>query len=170
MNTGIAMSEDARVGEDVLRIAALAAAMRVIYTDNELRLRQRSLSVSCPPRPESEIQFTGRVPFGFVFTEGQEATFRVPSGHRFVIENVIVSCDDEHGKAEVHMVTRSRRMFQHLSLESSTNATAPILVHGSTDNTLMFSNRLAGSSSTVPPDTYVQLWGFLEPTEDATSA
>jgi hypothetical protein len=68
------------------------------------------------------------------------------------------------------MVTRSRRMFQHLSLESSTNATAPILVHGSTDNTLMFSNRLAGSSSTVPPDTYVQLWGFLEPTEDATSA
>ena len=170
MNASRAMSEDARVADDVIRIAALAAAMRVICMDNELRLRQQSVSVSCPPRPESEIEFTGRVPFGFAFSEGHEASFRVPSRHRFVIEQVTVSGPDEHHKVDVYMVTRSRRMFQHLALTSSTNAMAPLLVHGSTDNTLVFSNGALGSSSTVPSDTYVQLWGFLEPTEDATSA
>jgi hypothetical protein len=169
MDTSKAISENARAAEDMLRIAALAAAMRVICMDNQIRLRQQCLSVTCPPRPASEIEFAGRVPFGFAFTEGKEAIFRVPSGHRFVIEHLILSPGEEHGTTEVHMVTRSRRMFQHLSLATGADVTTPIVVHGSTENTLLFHNRIEPSSSTVPADTYVQLWGYLEPTEDATS-
>jgi len=169
MNTSKAISENARPAEELLRIAAIAAAMRVICIDNQIRLRQQAISVSRPPRPEAEIEFTGRVPFGFAFTEGHEATFRVPSGYRFVIEQRIVAGNDEREEAEVHMVTRSPRMLQHISLATGSNAAAPTLVHGSTENTLLFSNGVEGSSSRVPPDTYVQLWGYLEPTEDATS-
>jgi hypothetical protein len=69
----------------------------------------------------------------------------------------------------VHLVTRSRHMFQHVSLESRGHGKAPILVPGSTENTLLFSNGSEPSSSTVPPGMYVQMWGYLEPTEDTAS-
>jgi hypothetical protein len=147
----------------------MAAAMRVICADNQVRLRQQCLSVSRPPQPASEIDFTGRVPFGFAFTEGKDATFRVPSGHRFVIEHLFVSRPDHQQDIQVHMVTRSRRLFQHLSLTTGADVTKPIVVHGSTENTLLFRNVVEPSTSTVPPNTYVQMWGYLEPTEDATS-
>src|SRR5215471_20444138 len=111
MNTSKAMSQSSRVADDLLRIAAMAAAMRVIYTHNEVRLRQRALSVTCPPPTASDIEFAGRVPFGFAFTEGKEAIFRVPSGHRFVIEHLILSAGAGREKTEVHMVMRSRRIF-----------------------------------------------------------
>lgn len=169
MNTSIAMSENSRVAEDLLRIAAMAAAMRVICADNQVRLRQQYLSVNCPPRPASEIEFTGRASFGFAFTEGKEATFRVPSGHRFVVEHVFVSSGADQNEVEVHMVTRSRRMFQHLSLATGTDVTTPILVQGSTESTLFFKHGIEPSSSTVPADTYLQMWGYLEPTDDAGS-
>lgn len=169
MNSSKEVSENARVAEDVLRIAAMAAAMRVVCIDHQIRLRQLCLSVTCPPRPAAEVEFTGRVPFGFAFTEGKEANFRVPSGHRFVIEHLFVSGHDKQENVEVHLVTRSRRMFQHLSLATGAEMTTPIVVHGSTDNTLLFRNRFEPSSSTVPLDTYVQMWGYLEPTEGATS-
>jgi hypothetical protein len=166
MDTSIAMSENAMVAEYVLR---MAAAMRVICIDNQIRLQHQNVSVSCPPRPTAEIEFTGRVPLGFAFTEGHEAIFHVPSRHRFVIEHLIVSGSDDHEKTEVDMVTRSRRLFRHISLASSGGVRPPILVHGSTENTLLFRNGVEGSSSTVPPDTYVQMWGYLEPAGDATS-
>ena len=98
MDTSIAMSENAMVAEYVLR---MAAAMRVICIDNQIRLQHQNVSVSCPPRPTAEIEFTGRVPFGFAFTEGHEAIFHVPSRHRFVIEHLIVSGSDDHEKTEV---------------------------------------------------------------------
>jgi hypothetical protein len=162
-------SENARVAEEVVRIAAMAAAMRVMCIDNQIRLRQQCLSVTCPPRPAAEIEFMGRVPFGFAFTEGKEATFRIPSGHRFVIEHLFVQVCDDQAHFEVHMVTRSRRMFQHLSLATDADVTTPIVVHGSTENTLLFRNGIEPRSSTVPPDAYLQMWGYLESTEDATS-
>jgi hypothetical protein len=118
MNAYKATSQDAIVAEDVIRIAALAAAMRVICAGNQIRLQHQSLSVSCPPRPTTEIEFTGRVPFGFAFTEGHEATFHVPSRHRFVIEHVSVSGGAEDDKVEMQMVTRSRHIFRHITLWS----------------------------------------------------
>jgi hypothetical protein len=180
MNTSKAMSEHAKVAEDMLRIAMLAAAVRVVCIDNQTRLQHQALSVTRPPEPTTEIEFTGRVPFGFAFTEGHEATFRVPSGHRFVIEHVSFSCWAVHDSVEVQMVTRSPRMFQHISLASTndphlagssqrSDVTTPLLVHGSTDNTLLFSNGIERSTSTVPADTYVQMWGYLEPVADATT-
>ena len=169
MNTSKAMSENARVAEEVHRIAVPAVAMRVVCMDNQIRLRQQCLSITCPPRPASEMEFTGRMPFGFAFTEGKEAIFRVPSGHRFVVEHLILSTGEGHEKTELRMVTRSRRMFQYHSLSTDTDVTTPIVVHGSTESTLLFRNGIEPSSSTVPVDTYVQMWGYLEPTEDATS-
>jgi hypothetical protein len=169
MNTSKVMSENATVAQDVLRIAAMAAAMRVICIDNQIRLRQQVLSVTCPPRAASDIEFTGRVPFGFAFTEGKEATFHVPSGHRFVIEQLLVSGADGQEKVDVHLVTRSRRLFQHLSLATGSDVATPIVIHGSTESTLLFRNGIEPSSSIVPPDTYLQMWGYLEPAGDATS-
>jgi hypothetical protein len=180
LNTSKAISENARIAEDVLRIAALAAAMRMVCMDNQTGLHHQTLSVDRASRPTAEIEFTDRVPFGFAFTEGHEATFRVPSGHRFVIEHVNVSCWAMDDRVEVQMVTRSPRMFQHISLASTNHPLAaaawqpsdvstPILVHGSTDNTLLFSNEKERSTSTVPRDTYVQMWGYLEPAGDAMS-
>jgi hypothetical protein len=172
--------EYASVGDYVLRVLAMAAAMRVVCLENQLRLRQQSLSISHPRQPATEIQFTGQVPFGFAFTEGHEATFRVPSGHRFVIEHITISCWTRNGTMQVRMITRSRHMFRRLTLDSGTReqpgrtfefgAGASILVHGSTANTLSFNNSTDYSSSTVPPETYVQMWGYLEPTENEVSS
>jgi hypothetical protein len=180
MNSSKAISDNASIAEDVLRMAATAAAMRIVCMDNQTGLHRQTPSVDRASQPTAEIEFTGRVPFGFAFTEGHEATFRVPSGHRFVIEHVNVSCWAVDDRVEVQMVTRSPRMFQHISLASTSHPQAaaawqrsdvstPILVHGSTDNTLLFTNEKERSTSRVPSDTYVQMWGYLEPTGDATS-
>ena len=169
MNTSIDNNENSRVAGELLRIAAMAAAVRVICMDNQVRLHHQALSVTCPPQTASDIEFTGRVPFGFAFTEGKDATFRVPSGHRFAIEHLLVSGADGHEPVDVHMVTRSRWLFQHLSLATGCDVTTPIVIHGSTENTLLFHNGIEPASSKVPRDTYVQMWGYLEPTEDATS-
>jgi hypothetical protein len=169
MNTLTAMTKESRVAEELARVAAMAAAMPIICTDNQIRLSQQCLSVRRPPLSGSEVEFMGRVPFGFAFTEGTEATFQIPSGHRFLIEHLVLSCPDEQEMAEVHMVSRSRRMFQHISLISHGDRTAPILVPGFTENTLLFSNGVEPSSSTVPLDTYVQMWGYLEPVDDTAS-
>jgi hypothetical protein len=172
--------ENTNAADYVLRVAALAVAMRAICLDNQLRPREQSLYVTHAPQRATEIEFKGQVPFGFAFTEGHEATFRVPSGHRFVIEHITISCWARNGAMEVQMVTRSRHMFRHMTLVSGTReqpartfefgAGASILVHGSTANTLLFNNGMDCSSSTVPPETYVQMWGYLEPTEDAVSS
>ena len=41
---------------------------------------------------------------------------------------------------------------------------APIQIQGLTTNTFLFSNGDLQNSSTVSADTYVQVWGYLEPT------
>ncbi len=165
--------------EDVRRLTLLAVALRVISIANQSRLQEQSLTVTRAQQPPCEVEFTGRVPFAFAFTEGHEATFRVPTGHRFVIEHVAVS-GPAIPSLDVQMVTRSRHMFRQMSLPCGRGGqpdgpmpelggSHSILVQGSTNNTLLFSNGVEHSSSTVPPDTYVQMWGCLEPTDDPAS-
>ena len=180
MNTSMAMSESTSVPKNVARLAEIAAAVRVVPMDNEVQLRQQSPAVNCPPRLEQEIEFTGPVPFGFAFTAGHTTPFYVPSGHRFVIEHVSVSCWAKGLQIrEVLLETRSPHMFRHMTLWCSSEDLADqslktdidhtFLIEGSTANTLLFSDGAGHRLLQVPPDTYVQLWGFLEPTEDATS-
>ena len=168
------------VSEDIRRIAVLAAAVRVICVANQMRLREQSLMVTRHPRPPVPIDFTEREPFGFAFTAGHEATFNVPSGHRFVIEHLDVSCWAKNDQVDVRLITRSRHMFRHLTLScwpeqppvgenAQTETAAPILINESTANTFLFSNGEVHDSSTVPPDTYVQVWGYLEPAYDGES-
>lgn len=165
--------------EDNRRLSLLAAALRVISIANHLRLRETTLTVTRAQQPPIDIEFTGRVPFAFAFTEGHEATFRVPTGHRFLIEHVTVSGPAAHA-LDVQMVTRSRHMFRQMTLPCGrqsqsdgsipeTGVDSPMAVHGATANTLLFGNGIEHSSSTVPPDTYVQMWGCLEPTDAPAS-
>jgi hypothetical protein len=78
------------------------------------------------------------------------------------------------------MVTRSRRMFRQMTLtcthdvasstsEPEISGAHTVLVPGSTSNTLLLSKGAEPSSSIVPTGAYVQLWGYLEPTDDAIS-
>lgn len=179
MKTTSAKSEVTLDPEDVRRLALLAAALRFISIVNHLRLHEQHLTVTREEQPPVEIEFTGRVPFAFAFTEGREATFHVPNRHRFVIEQVTVSSPVTHG-LDVQMVTRSRHMFRQITLPCGragqsdrptvvAGTDRPILVPGSTANTLLFSNGIEHNSSTVPTDAYVQLWGYLEPTEAPTT-
>ena len=163
---------------DIRLLTSLAAALRIVGIVNELRLHEQSLTVTLTGRQSFEIDFRGRVPFSFAFTAGHEASFRVPRGHRFLIEHVSLSSTPKHDALEVQMVTRSAQMFRQQTLacnrEIESNSDKPgafhsIVVHGSTANTLLFSNGAEQSSSTVPPDTYVQVWGCLEATDDETS-
>jgi hypothetical protein len=56
-----------------------------------------------------------------------------------------------------------------LGEEAESPSVEPILVQGSTANFFLFSNGEVRGSSTVPPDTCLQVWGYLEPTYDAES-
>lgn len=166
--------------EDVRSVAALTAAIRVICITNQMRMQRQAITVARPPLHNVQIDLTGRVQVGFAFTEGHKAVFHVPSGHRLVIEHVKLSCWSKHEHVEIHLVTESRHMFRLMWLTSwpeqaslgdnaETGTAVPILVRGSTANTLLFSNGSARGSSTVPPDTYVQVWGYLEATHDGES-
>jgi hypothetical protein len=161
-------------------IASLAAAVRILCMANHLRLDKQSLTVTWHPRRPVEIDFTKRQPLGFAFTAGNEATFHVPHGHRFVIENMNVSCWAKNDRVDVQLVTKSSYMFRQMSLtcwpeqtspgkDGATRSATPILVNGSTANTFLFSNGDVHSSSTVPRDTYVQVWGYLEPAYEPES-
>jgi len=177
MKTQRGYRETTTVTDDIRSIAALTLALRVIFIANQLKLYRESLTVTRPPQRDVEVDFAGRVPFGFAFTEGHEATFHVPSGHRYVIEQMCVSCwaKDEH--IDLQLLTKSPHMFRQMTvacgMEHRTGdqkpddvADAPILVGGSTTNTFLFSNGRTHSSPTVPPETYVQVWGYLEPVYD----
>ena len=166
--------------DDIQRIAVLSAALRVICVANQLKLRDQSLMVTRHPRPPVSIDFSEREPFGFVFTEGHEAAFHVPSGHRFVIEHLHVSCGSQPNEWDLQLVTKSRHMFRQVTLtcapelglpgENVQKGTpTPIIANESTLNTFLFSNGAAHSSSVVPPESYLQIWGYLEPTYDPES-
>ena len=178
MNTSNESGERAIAAENVLRIAALAVAVRTSYTDQQPGLHRQGSSFGAPPT--AELDFAGPVPFGFAFTTGHRTPFYVPSKHRFVVEHVSVSCwADGLEVREVQLETRSRNMFRHMTLwdasEPSANSSSKtercvnLTLEGSTANTLLFSDGAGNRWLQVPPDTYVQLWGYLEPTEDELS-
>jgi hypothetical protein len=164
--------------EDVHRLASLAAALRAIGIVNQVQLRQQELTITRSGQQPFEIDFSGRVPFGFVFTAGHDATFHVPCGYRYWMEHISLAIPTEHDSLDVQMVTRSRHLFQQVSLRRGSDpgsdgdtpemgAAPPILVHASTANTLLFSNGMEYGTSIVPAGSYVQMWGCLEPTDDS---
>jgi hypothetical protein len=157
------------------RNPSLATAMRIMSHTGPVTTRDHEVAASRPPLVPFLFDFLGREPFGFAFTEGQEAKFRVPSGHRFVIEHVDVCCWAKDDHLDVEFVTTSSRRYCNVAsgrslLQASTcegntaHACEPIWVQGSSVTTFLFSNGELQDSSTVPPDTYVQVWGYLEPT------
>ena len=161
--------------EEICRILALAREARVVCMAIRLTLRDQSLPVTQPGLPPAEFGFVGRQPFGFAYNAGRQATFRVPCGHRFVIEHIDVSCWAKNERVEVQLVTRSRHMFRSLTVtdwprrtslgeEAEAPSVAPILMQGCTANTFLFSYGEVHGSSTVPPDTGLEVWGYLEPT------
>ena len=99
----------------------------------------------------------------------------MPSGHRFMIETLHVSCWAKHDLVDVQLVTRSPHMFRQVTCwpgeapldETLQSTTTQILVQESTTNTFLFGTGDWHSSATVPDDTYLQIWGYLEPFESA---
>ena len=169
-----AQSQPRYSSEAVRRLAALAALTQLTCAVNGLQLREERLTVSSPGRKPMELEFTGRQPIGFAFTEGHQATFNVPSGRRFVIEHLNISCWAENPHLLVQLITKSPHMFRNLALCTSAAErasadsypalpTAQIQIQGLTTNTFLFSDGELKNCSTVPPDTYVQVWGYLEP-------
>jgi hypothetical protein len=166
---------DSRYSPEAVRcFAALAALTQLTCVVNELKLREDCLTVASPPKQTPELDFAGRQPFGFAFTEGHQATFNVPSGYRLVIEHINIACwAENHPHLFVQLVTKSPHMFRNLTLCTSAAElaradsypalpAAEIQIQGLTTNTFLFSDGELKNSSTVPPDTYVQVWGYLE--------
>ena len=150
--------------------AALAGLTQLTCAANRLLLHNKRVAVTSSCTPTLKLEFTGRQPFGVAFTQGHHAIFKVPSGHRFVIEHLNISCWAENPHLLVQLITKSSHMFRNLTLCNSPEelnrgeASSAMQIHGSTTNTFLFSNGTLHNSSTVPADTYVQVWGYLEPT------
>jgi len=154
--------------------ASLAESMGIMSADCSTKPQEHDLAARRPMMPFL-FDFLGREPFGFAFTEGQEARFRVPSGHRFVIEHADICCWAKDDRLDVEFVTTSSRRYCHRPSDSpllqaspcdeaTSPVSEPIWVQGSSVTTFLFSNQQVRGSSIVPPDTYVQVWGYLEPT------
>src|SRR5277367_5097935 len=77
--------------DDVRPLSSLAAALRAIGVANQVPLSEQGLSVARSKQQPFEINLSGRVPFGFIFTAGHDATFQVPCGYRFWIEHISLS-------------------------------------------------------------------------------
>jgi len=69
------------------RATSLTEAMGIVSPNHSSKPQDQSFTVHQPLVPFL-FDLLGPEPFEFAFTEGQEAKFRVPSGHRFVIEHV----------------------------------------------------------------------------------
>lgn len=117
--------------------------------------------------------FPTRQPFGLVFQEGQRAAFNLPAGRRFIVEYVKITCWGSTPHLLVQLTTRSQSMFRNLMLCSAyedlsgvctVTPASPLHLWESTANTLLFSCGEVRHSATVPADTCVQMWGYLEPT------
>jgi hypothetical protein len=173
MKTQIARKQTVMTAEMGRELTELAVRVRLMCDDNCLQAQNRSLTATGPWGEPMEIEFIDRQPYGFVFAEGQEAGFRVPSGHRFVIEQVDVSSWGDSGALTMHLVTNAPRMYRCIEVaylhEQQADATAivvtatPLVVNGLSANTFLFSHREVRNSATVPTDTYLQIWGYLEP-------
>jgi hypothetical protein len=182
MTTQSANHEITMETEDVRHLASMAAALRAVAIANQLPLTEQGLTVTRSGQPSVSLDFAGKVPFGFIFTTGFEAAFEVPCGYRFWIEHISLSLPSEHDALDVQLATLSPHMIQQVKLrygcdpnadgdapKPKTGASAPIMVPSSTTSTLLFSNGMEYGSSIVPPGSYVQLWGYLEPTEAPTT-
>ena len=157
------------------RATSLTDAMGIVSPNHGSEPQDQSFTVRQPLVPFL-FDFLGPEPFGFAFTEGQDAKFRVPSGHRFVIEHVSVCCWAKDDHQDVEFVTTSARTCRNLTSDQSVTQASlckdgraqtaePIWVQGSSLTTLLFSNHEVQGSPIVPPDTYVQIWGYLEATD-----
>jgi hypothetical protein len=164
-----------RVADGNTRTSAqLAALVQLLRAAKRSQLRDQRLTATGQSRRPAAIEFVGRQPYGFVFTEDQEASFRVPSGHRFVIQQVNISAWGDNGALSLRLVTTSPRMCRRIPVASfpaqsaaddaSGAAVTPLVVNGLSANTFLFSDRKLHNSPTVPSDTYLQIWGYLEPT------
>ena len=173
MKTQIARKRSPMTGDRIGELAELSARIRLLCAANPLQPRNRSLTAQGPWGEPVEIEFIDRQPYGFVFTEGQEASFRVPSGHRFVIEQVsVTSCGDSEALS-MRLISMSPRIYRSIEVTclsepskddaASGVAATPLVVNGLSANTLLFSDRKVHDSTTVPADTYLQIWGHLEP-------
>jgi hypothetical protein len=169
-------SEKTYSPEAIRWFAAVTALTQLTCAVNGLRLQEERLAVASPPRQTVELEFTGRQPFGFAFTHGHQATFNVPSGHRFVIEHLKLSCWANCSHLRIRLETKSPRAFRTLTLGCAQESTepglscelladAPMVVQGSSCSTFLFSNGEVANSSTVPEQTYLQIWGYLEPVD-----
>jgi hypothetical protein len=114
----------------------------------------------------------GRQPFGLIFQEGQRAAFNLPPGRRFIVEYVKISCWGPTPHLLVQLTTQSKSMFRNMMLCSAyeelsgvctVTPASPLHLWEATANTLLFSYGDVRHSATVPDDTCVQMWGYLEP-------
>jgi hypothetical protein len=171
MKTQVARKQAPATGEMARELAELAARVRLMDDGNRLQTQKRSLTATGPWGEPMEIEFVDRQPYGFVFAEGQEASFRVPSRHRFVIEQVNVSSWGASGALSMHLVTSSPRVSRCVEVAylpaadaaAAVFAVTPIVVNGLSANTFLFSDRKVHNSATVPAEIYLQIWGYLEP-------
>jgi len=138
-----------------------------IANDHKPNLGMVFSSDTCDP--DSPI----RQPFGLVFQEGQRAAFNLPPRRRFVVEYVKITCWATDPHLLVQLTTQSRTMFRNMTLCSayeelsgtcSVTPASPLHLWESTANALLFSYGDRRLSATVPDDTCVQMWGYLEPT------
>jgi len=112
-------------------------------------------------------------PFGLVFQEGQRAAFNLPPGRRFIVEYVKITCWGPTPHLLVQLTTQSQSMFRNMMLCSAyedlsgvctVTPASPLHLWEATANTLLFSFGDVRHSASVPADTCVQMWGYLEPT------
>ncbi|MFZ0704437.1 MAG: hypothetical protein WAM71_02455 [Candidatus Korobacteraceae bacterium] len=125
------------------------------------------------PADTSNPDLPTHQPFGLVFQEGQRAAFNLPSGRRFIVEYVKITCWGPVPHLLVQLTTQSQSMFRNMMLCSAyedlsgvctVTPASPLHLWESTANTLLFSYGDVRHSATVPADTCVQMWGYLEPT------
>src|SRR5580765_4446989 len=116
MTTQSANHEITMETEDVRQLASMAAAMRAVAIANQLPLIEQSFAVIRSGQPALDIDFAAKVPFGFIFTAGYEASFEVPCGYRFWIEHISLSLPSEHDALDVQLATLSEHMIQQVRL------------------------------------------------------
>jgi hypothetical protein len=166
--------------DDMRRSTSLLSAMGIMRADERSVPLDPDLTTTRPLLQPFLFDFIGHEPFGFSFTAGRGARFHVPSGHRFVVEHVNIACWAKDDRLTVQLVTKSSSRCctltqAHSPLQPLTNDAAgvhvvgPIWVQGSSVSTFLFSNGEVHESSVVPPETYVQVWGYLEPMNGAVS-
>lgn len=173
MKTRIDRKQTPLGGKRVRELAELPVCIRMMSAANGAPPRKQGSTAQGAWGEPVEIEFIDRQPYLFVFTGGQEASFRVPSGHRFVIERVNVASWGDDGALSMRLVSLSPLVYRSIEItclsepsadDVASDVTAtPIVLNGSSANSFQFSDRKVHGSPAVPADTYLQIWGYLEP-------